>query len=63
MRLTNIQYNRIIALEWILCFFAGYGMALSVLMYEVRHSVETEIEDNIMLTYNLVCTSKCFSDK
>ena len=58
MRVTNIQYHRIIVVEFILCFFVGVGMTLSVLMYELQfmHGDNFETKENILLLYNAFCS-------
>lgn len=34
--MTDIQYFRIIVVEYIICFFAGIGVFLGVVLYEIK---------------------------
>jgi hypothetical protein len=56
VRVTNIIYNRIIVIEYILCFFVGFGMALSVMMYEMKFLEEESFNENFILAYNAFCS-------
>lgn len=62
MRITNIEYHRIIAIEYMLCFFSGLGTALCIFAQEMKGIPELwEIWNQALHWYSLFCTlATCF---
>jgi hypothetical protein len=53
---TNIQYHRIIVVEYIICFFASISVGLSIAKYEFKDMEHDLIPNDIVLMYILFCT-------
>ena len=56
VRLTNIQYYRIIVVELIICLFAAFGIGFSILEYEYKDAIHSELYENLILGYNTFCS-------
>lgn len=52
VRFTNVQYNRIIVVEYIQVFFALFGMTFSIVLNELRLNQEISLDNEyIVLCY------------
>lgn len=57
VRLSNECYNKVLVSEFGAVFFAAYGMALGILIYECRDSrLLKGNNENLLLWYNSFCT-------
>lgn len=52
MRVTQEYYNRIIVVEYIKLFLATFGVALAIVLNEVKlEGKMTELQENLFLSY------------
>jgi hypothetical protein len=59
VRVTNIMYNKILVIEYCLCFFAIIGCGLGLILYLLRENVEAnndETYEQIILGYIMLST-------
>ena len=57
MRVTNEYYNRIILVEYCILFLAVFGVALSMVLNEIKLNLEiTTPQENLINTYITIST-------
>jgi hypothetical protein len=58
--MTNIQYYKILVVEYILCYFSAFGMTLSIILFEIKDVPELIEKQDYILIYNLFCNLALF---
>ena len=55
--MTDIIYNKILVVEFLLCLFSTIGVILNILLYEFRdQNIDDETFVNLLLMYNFICS-------